>query len=96
MNKYQLSQLILTEKELKNIDYALPQDYVNACNKEEVPDVRTYTVWSYVNSILGEPLNLAELYIKRKLSNSFNLTFASEEVEELYNELEHDAKQEDL
>ena len=66
ITKGKLAWLLLTKEEQAQIDYALPQDYVDRCIEQGAPDPRRYTVWSYIKSGLGgEPLNLAELYVER-------------------------------
>lgn len=66
MTKKELAELILSPEELRFIDYALPQEYVDRTRDYNVPDVRYWSVWSYIdNRIFGQPLNLAELFIER-------------------------------
>lgn len=69
MTKGELAKLVLTEEELKLIDYSLPQEFVEDCNNLLGIGHIPYTVWSYIdNRIFGKPLNLAELYVERFLS----------------------------
>ncbi len=62
MIKHEIAQLVLTQEELKHIDYALPnsfvEDYKNLLNIDPQP----FFVWCYVNSIFGYPINLAEKF----------------------------------
>ena len=65
MTKEKLAKMVLTEEELKQIDYALPQPYVDHCNVLDMPDPRPYQVWMYTDSIGGEPINLAERFVEK-------------------------------
>lgn len=64
MTKQELTQLVLTEEELKNIDYALPQDWVNELMENRI-DPRPYFVWDYNENKYGQPLNLAERFVEK-------------------------------
>ena len=67
MNKGELIDLVLTDDKKRNIDTALPQQFVDDCQNLLDIDPRPYFVWSYMEkSIVGSPLNLAELLIQRK------------------------------
>lgn len=69
MTKVEFAKIVLTEEELKLIDYSLPQEFVEDCNNLLGIGHIPYTVWSYIdNRIFGKPLNLAELYVERFLS----------------------------
>jgi len=66
LNKSKLAEIVLTEEERKHIDITLPQEYVDKQVEMGAPDVRAWTVWSYIDSaVFGQPLNLAELYVER-------------------------------
>lgn len=66
MTKGELAKLVLTEQELKNIDFALPLNFVEDCENLLAIDVRAYYVWSYIDTpIGGRPLNLAERYYEK-------------------------------
>lgn len=68
MNKEQLAKLVLTEGQLKDVDYALPQRFVNEMSDKGV-DVRQTFVWEYFNNMLGSPLDLGKLFVE-KYSNA--------------------------
>jgi hypothetical protein len=84
MTKGQLIDLVLTDDEKRSIDTALPQNFVDDCINLLNVDPRHYFVWSYMeNSVMGKPLNLAELYVERFLSihaSSGNIIDLNEEV----------------
>lgn len=67
MTKRELIDLVLTDDEKRNIDTALPQQFVDDCQNLLNIDPRPYFVWSYMeDNLFGKPLNLAELLIHRK------------------------------
>jgi hypothetical protein len=69
MTKGEFAKIVLTNEELKSIDYALPQMFVDDCMNLLGINPRPYFVWSYIDDkTTGKPLNLAELYAERFLS----------------------------
>lgn len=62
MTKMELAQLVLTPDELKNIDYALPEEFVQDSINLLNVDPRPLYVWCYANSTFGYPLSLAERF----------------------------------
>ena len=67
MTKGELIDIVLTDDEKRNIDIALPQNFVDDCTNLLNIDPRRYYVWSYMSeNLIGEPLNLAELLLERK------------------------------
>lgn len=64
MTKQELANLVLTEEERKNIDYALPQQFVNDIMNMLNIDPRPFFIWSYDNEapLGGRPINLAERF----------------------------------
>lgn len=64
MTKQELANLVLTEGERKNIDYALPQQFVDDIMNMLNIDPRPFFVWSYDNEapLGGRPINLAERF----------------------------------
>ena len=67
MTKGELIDLVLTDDQKRNIDTALPQNFVDDCMNLLNIDPRKYYVWSYMeNNIFGKPLNLAELLVEKK------------------------------
>jgi hypothetical protein len=80
MTKAELAHLVLTEKELNRIDYALPQRFVEDCRNLLNIDVTPFMVWIYDDQapIGGRPLNLAERFyqIYNNAQNLWNNTQA--------------------
>jgi hypothetical protein len=70
MTKGELIDKVFTDEEKRNIDVALPQNFVDDCKNLLNIDARKYYVWSYMcDNFMGEPLNLAELLLERKKNN---------------------------
>ena len=70
MTRAELIDMVLTDDEKRNIDTALPQNFVDDCEKLLDIDARKYYVWSYMSDkLMGEPLNLAELLLERSGHN---------------------------
>ena len=61
MTKNELAQLVLKSEELRRIDYALPDDFVEDCRNLDI-DPRPFFVWCYFDSIGGYPINLTERF----------------------------------
>ena len=67
MTKGELIDLVLTDDQKRNIDTALPQNFVDYCMNLLNIDPRRYYVWSYMeDNFIGKPLNLAELLVEKK------------------------------
>ena len=65
MTKEKLAKMVLTDEEIDNIDYALPQNYVDHCMNNLLPDPRPYQVWYYNEDRIGSPINLAERFLEK-------------------------------
>ena len=65
MTKKNLAELVLTKEELRQIDYALPQNFVEDCKNLLNIDPRPFYVWSYLNEpIGGYPVSLADRFLQ--------------------------------
>lgn len=69
ITKSELAKQLLTEAEQRNIDYAIPIEWIRSVQALGIDP--SFYVWSYNNKgCFGEPLNLAE-----RLLNSDKITF---------------------
>jgi hypothetical protein len=76
MTKSELIDMVLTDDEKRNIDTALPQNFVDDCINLLDIDPRKHFVWSYMtDKLLGEPLNLAELLVERQGKRIANIDY---------------------
>jgi hypothetical protein len=69
MNKEELAKLVLTEEEIKHIDYALPQNFLTDAENLlglDYDEVLSAYVWSYnENMVMGAPLNLINKFFQK-------------------------------
>lgn len=88
MTKGDLIKTVLTEEEARNVDTALPHNFVVDCQNLLNIDARKFYVWAYWDDCkaFGKPVNLAELYVERFLGKSPTEVFVQDLNEIFFND----------
>jgi len=92
MTKNELAKLVLSDKEYKDCDMALPQYFVDKIGDDFNIDPRGFYVWLYtdIDKVIGKPVDLAKRFYQMYQDAPKLFTAAKEAIDSLFGHNEID------